>query len=248
MLLTKPVTFRHPSVSATLLKLKGGGAQSSKRKRVDSAAGLVVVVRILTPNRSPNLITLTLTRKPTSSSCPQNDSQNDAADTKQTRTNVVDRNSLPIWACRDEIVETVRRNRTVIVVGETGSGKTTQLPQFLLDAGLNKRKGGKRGKIAITQPRRVAAMSVAERVAQERGCELGGEVGYSVRFNDNTTASTTLKFVTDGMLLREAMVSRKRRSSAGGTATTTDTEQQQADDYRAMLESLSSILSSLLPF
>jgi HrpA-like RNA helicase len=188
-------------------------------------------------------------RKPTSSTAPKLDSDN-ASHPKETPTNV-DRNSLPIWACRDEIVETVRRNRTVIVVGETGSGKTTQLPQFLLDAGLNKRKGGKRGKIAITQPRRVAAMSVAERVAQERGCEVGGEVGYSVRFNDTTTASTMLKFVTDGMLLREAMVSRKKRSAASGATTTTtgtdvaeqQQQQQQAEDYRAMLESFGDMLT-----
>jgi len=151
----------------------------------------------------------------------------------------VERRGLPIWNSHDEIVDVVRRNRTTIVVGETGSGKTTQLPQFLLDAKINKRKGNKqrRGKIAITQPRRVAAMSVAERVAHERGCEIGSEVGYCVRFNDKTTPSTMLKFLTDGMLLREAMVSRKRASSRNEA-------EMDKDDYRALLENFGDMLTA----
>ncbi len=86
----------------------------------------------------------------------------------------------------------------LIIEGETGSGKTTQVPQYLVEAGY-----GKLGKIGCTQPRRVAAMSVAARVATEMGVKLGHEVGYSIRFEDCTSDKTVLKYMTDGMLLRE---------------------------------------------
>ncbi len=107
---------------------------------------------------------------------------------------------LPVAEYRDRIVETVRENQTMVLVGETGSGKTTQIPKFLLEAGFT--KGGKC--IACTQPRRVAAMSVAQRVAQELDVTLGQQVGYSIRFEEMTSQSTCLKYMTDGMLLREA--------------------------------------------
>ena len=107
---------------------------------------------------------------------------------------------LPVAEYRDRIVETVRANQTMVLVGETGSGKTTQIPKFLLEAGFT--KGGKC--IACTQPRRVAAMSVAQRVAQELDVTLGQQVGYSIRFEEMTSQSTCLKYMTDGMLLREA--------------------------------------------
>jgi pre-mRNA-splicing factor ATP-dependent RNA helicase DHX15/PRP43 len=90
-------------------------------------------------------------------------------------------------------------HRVIIVEGETGSGKTTQIPQFLLPL------LSKNGQIACTQPRRVAAMSIAKRVSDEMDVELGKEVGYMIRFEDMTSQSTILKFMTDGMLLREAM-------------------------------------------
>ena len=83
-------------------------------------------------------------------------------------------------------------------MGETGSGKTTQLPQYLHEIGYSKL-----GKIGVTQPRRVAAMSVAARVSQELGTKLGHEVGYSIRFEDCTSDKTVIKYMTDGMLLRE---------------------------------------------
>jgi len=92
----------------------------------------------------------------------------------------------------------------VVLVGETGSGKTTQLPQFLLEAGYHV-PGGQNKCIACTQPRRVAAMSVSRRVADELDCTLGDYVGYSIRFEDVSSDKTILKFMTDGMLLREAM-------------------------------------------
>lgn len=85
-----------------------------------------------------------------------------------------------------------------MIVGETGSGKTTQIPQYIREAGYCKK-----GKLACTQPRRVAAMSVAARVAQETGTKLGNEVGYSIRFEDCTSDKTELVYMTDGMLLRE---------------------------------------------
>eukprot|EP00933_Yihiella_yeosuensis_P025552 TRINITY_DN1980_c5_g1_i1.p1 TRINITY_DN1980_c5_g1~~TRINITY_DN1980_c5_g1_i1.p1 ORF type:complete len:707 (-),score=143.66 TRINITY_DN1980_c5_g1_i1:109-2229(-) len=114
------------------------------------------------------------------------------------------RKGLPAWEARKEFLKLVKRNQTVVLVGETGSGKTTQLPQFLLEAGYHLAGGQNRG-IACTQPRRVAAMSVAQRVADELDVQLSTHVGYLIRFEDRTSPETILKFLTDGMLLREAM-------------------------------------------
>ncbi|KAK4879726.1 hypothetical protein RN001_007872 [Aquatica leii] len=113
------------------------------------------------------------------------------------------RQRLPIYEKRNKLLELIRRHSTLIILGETGSGKTTQIPQYINSARLQNN-----GKIAITQPRRVAAISVAIRVAQEIGDGLGvGEtVGYTVRFEDVTSPRTKIKYLTDGMLLREAMV------------------------------------------
>ncbi|KAL7180784.1 hypothetical protein ACSBR1_039779 [Camellia fascicularis] len=112
------------------------------------------------------------------------------------------RKSLPIASVEKRLVEEVRSNNILIIVGETGSGKTTQLPQFLFSAGLC--HDGK--VIGITQPRRVAAVSVAKRVAEECGVQLGQRVGYSIRFDDTTSSSTRIKYMTDGLLLREALL------------------------------------------
>ncbi|KAK8196585.1 hypothetical protein M8818_006750 [Zalaria obscura] len=109
---------------------------------------------------------------------------------------------LPIARHRENLLYLIDTFPVVIVVGQTGSGKTTQIPQFL-------EKGGwcNDGKlIAVTQPRRVAATTVAARVAEEMRCNLGQEVGYSIRFEDVTSATTRIKFLTDGLLLREALV------------------------------------------
>lgn len=111
------------------------------------------------------------------------------------------RKSLPIYQFRDQIIAAVKEYQVLIIVGETGSGKTTQLPQYLHEAGMT--EGGM--KIGCTQPRRVAAMSVAARVAEEMGKRLGNEVGYAIRFEDNTNEKTVLKYMTDGMLLRELL-------------------------------------------
>ncbi len=102
------------------------------------------------------------------------------------------RESLPIFALRDQLIKAVRENQCLVVVGETGSGKTTQLTQYLAEAGFTAD-----GIIGCTQPRRVAAMSVAKRVSEEVGCELGQEVGYLIRFEDHTSPSTRIKYMTD---------------------------------------------------
>nr|KAJ0212274.1 hypothetical protein LSAT_V11C400184800 [Lactuca sativa] len=109
---------------------------------------------------------------------------------------------LVICLVEKRLVEEVRKNDTLIIVGETGSGKTTQLPQYLFNGGFC-RDGGT---IGITQPRRVAAVTVAKRVAEECGVELGQKVGYSIRFEDMTSTSTRIKYMTDGLLLREALL------------------------------------------
>eukprot|EP00300_Choanocystis_sp_HF-7_P015304 c19003_g1_i4.p1 GENE.c19003_g1_i4~~c19003_g1_i4.p1 ORF type:complete len:652 (+),score=145.10 c19003_g1_i4:44-1999(+) len=111
--------------------------------------------------------------------------------------------TLPIHQVEDEIVRHANECRVLILVGETGSGKTTQMPQILLRHGVVKADRG-RSMIAITQPRRVAAVSVAQRVAQEMGVNLGEEVGYTIRFDDKSSNATRIKYMTDGMLVRES--------------------------------------------
>ncbi|XP_014085712.2 ATP-dependent RNA helicase DHX8 [Bactrocera oleae] len=111
------------------------------------------------------------------------------------------RQSLPIYKLRDDLIKAVSDNQILIVIGETGSGKTTQITQYLAESGFTAR-----GKIGCTQPRRVAAMSVAKRVAEEFGCRLGQEVGYTIRFEDCTSPETVIKYMTDGMLLRECLM------------------------------------------
>ncbi|XP_077980286.1 putative ATP-dependent RNA helicase DHX40 [Glandiceps talaboti] len=117
---------------------------------------------------------------------------------KNTKFKDPDRKELPIFKFKDEILKTVEKNQCVVIIGETGSGKTTQLPQFLYKKGY-----GNHGMIGVTQPRRVAAISVASRVAEEQRCTLGQEVGYQVRFDDITSKNTVIKYMTDGCLLRE---------------------------------------------
>ncbi|KAJ7395596.1 putative ATP-dependent RNA helicase DHX33 [Pitangus sulphuratus] len=112
----------------------------------------------------------------------------------------VQRRSLPIAAARGPLLARLRRLDSAVLIGETGSGKTTQLPQYLYEVGI-----GHPGLIAVTQPRRVAAVTLAARVAEEKRTELGKLVGYTVRFDDCTSAETRIRFLTDGMLLREAI-------------------------------------------
>lgn len=110
------------------------------------------------------------------------------------------RKTLPVYQERDAFCDLVAKNQTTVLVGATGSGKTTQIPQFLVHAGYSKK-----GMVCCTQPRRVAAMSVSKRVCDEMDVTLGEECGYTIRFEDITSARTKLKYMTDGMLLREAM-------------------------------------------
>ncbi len=105
---------------------------------------------------------------------------------------------LPITARKDEIVAAIRNNQIVVIAGETGSGKTTQIPKMCLEAGL-----GIEAKIGCTQPRRVAALSISRRIAEELNCNWGREVGCKIRFDDRSSAETYIKLMTDGILLAE---------------------------------------------
>src|SRR3954464_6806932 len=105
---------------------------------------------------------------------------------------------LPVSQRRAEIADAIRAHQVVIVAGETGSGKTTQLPKICLELGR-----GVDGMIGHTQPRRLAARTVADRIASELGVELGTAVGYAVRFTDQVGPATNVKLMTDGILLAE---------------------------------------------
>uniref|UniRef100_A0A7R9YV67 RNA helicase n=1 Tax=Chlamydomonas euryale TaxID=1486919 RepID=A0A7R9YV67_9CHLO len=120
---------------------------------------------------------------------------------KDARSIMEQREGLPIFKLKEQLVAAVADNQVLVVIGETGSGKTTQMTQYLAEVGYTSR-----GKIGCTQPRRVAAMSVAKRVAEEFGCRLGEEVGYAIRFEDCTSSETVIKYMTDGMLLRECLL------------------------------------------
>ncbi|KAL6928608.1 hypothetical protein ACO0SA_001936 [Hanseniaspora valbyensis] len=114
------------------------------------------------------------------------------------------RKRLPVYQNKDEIMKYINDNQVVVLIGETGSGKSTQIPQFLIPSVTEGKK------IAVTQPRRVAAISLAGRVAAEYGCPIGDDVGYSVRFdNRSNDKKTKLKYLTDGMLLRELMTDKE---------------------------------------
>ncbi|KAA0725124.1 ATP-dependent RNA helicase DHX8 [Triplophysa tibetana] len=127
---------------------------------------------------------------------------NKASYGKKTALSILEqRESLPIYKLKEQLIQAVHDNQILIVIGETGSGKTTQITQYLAEAGYTTR-----GKIGCTQPRRVAAMSVAKRVSEEYGCCLGQEVGYTIRFEDCTSPETVIKYMTDGMLLRECLI------------------------------------------
>ncbi|KAI9732300.1 MAG: DEAH-box ATP-dependent RNA helicase prp22 [Cirrosporium novae-zelandiae] len=121
---------------------------------------------------------------------------------KRTSLSIKDqREGLPIFKFRKALMEAVAEHQLLVLIGETGSGKTTQVTQYLAESGY-----GNAGIIGCTQPRRVAAMSVAKRVAEEVGCQLGQEVGYTIRFEDCTSPQTKIKYMTDGMLQREVLI------------------------------------------
>src|SRR4051795_5089498 len=116
---------------------------------------------------------------------------------------------LPISRRRDDIAAAIRDHQVVVVAGETGSGKTTQLPKICLELGRG--AGGRGALVGHTQPRRTAARSVAERLAAETGTTLGDEIGYQVRFTDRTSPATRVKVMTDGILLAELQRDRQLR-------------------------------------
>ncbi|XP_020526384.1 pre-mRNA-splicing factor ATP-dependent RNA helicase DEAH7 isoform X2 [Amborella trichopoda] len=122
------------------------------------------------------------------------------SDFAKTKSLMEQRQYLPIYSVREELLQVVRENQVIVVVGETGSGKTTQLTQYLHEDGFTQG-----GIIGCTQPRRVAAMSVAKRVSEEMETELGDKVGYAIRFEDVTGKNTVIKYMTDGVLLRETL-------------------------------------------
>ncbi|KAK3074493.1 DEAH-box ATP-dependent RNA helicase prp22 [Teratosphaeriaceae sp. CCFEE 6253] len=122
---------------------------------------------------------------------------------KRTNMSIKDqRESLPAYKMRRQFLDAVRQYQLMIVVGDTGSGKTTQLTQYLAEDGY----GGQGLMIGCTQPRRVAAMSVAARVSDEVGCRVGEEVGYTIRFEDKTSDRTRIKYMTDGIMQREILL------------------------------------------
>ena len=128
-------------------------------------------------------------------------------------TSTISPSQLPIHSMRKKIIQTVFHNDCSIFLGETGCGKTTQIPRFLYEAREKKLKHFStkksqrhRNLICCTQPRRVAAISVAERVASEVNQNCGELIGYSVRFDESTSRQTRIKYMTDGMLLREALL------------------------------------------
>src|SRR4051812_11601624 len=111
--------------------------------------------------------------------------------------------ALPVSRRRDDILAAIRDHQVVVIAGETGSGKTTQLPKMCLELGR-----GVRGAIGHTQPRRIAARTVAERIAEELAVPLGAAVGYKVRFTDQASDDTLVKVMTDGILLAELQTDR----------------------------------------
>nr|CAG8520039.1 15449_t:CDS:2 [Entrophospora candida] len=108
------------------------------------------------------------------------------------------RESLPIYPYKQQIIEAIQKENLLVIIGETGSGKTTQIPQYILESYPDCKL------IGVTQPRRIAAITVANRVSEEQGSKLGEDVGYCIRFDDCTSSKTRLKYMTDGVLLREA--------------------------------------------
>ena len=124
------------------------------------------------------------------------------------------RKSLPIYQHREEILNLIKNNNFCIITGETGSGKTTQLPQYIIESltlsdfyknNQKFQKSKKLPRVVITQPRRVAAIQMAKRVCYEKNYTLGKEIGYTIRSGDHSSENTIIKYVTDGILVKECL-------------------------------------------
>jgi HrpA-like RNA helicase len=166
---------------------------------LDDENEIIIPYEILNPNESIIPLTNALEHSHGHRHSPKNENST------RKRSNSIDKfeadfDVLPIESFREEILTTLRENQIMICIGETGSGKTTQIPQFFMKAGLLEEK-----KMAVTQPRRIAAISVSKRVSEEMDVTLGNEVGYIVRFDDMTNEKTKIKFMTDGILIRECL-------------------------------------------
>ncbi|XP_002734191.1 pre-mRNA-splicing factor ATP-dependent RNA helicase DHX16-like [Saccoglossus kowalevskii] len=168
------------------------GAKDAKRKNKQKQYELVVLDEV------EEIDFVNALQMPGSGKTEDNEQEVSEAEKKKLSIQEV-RKSLPIYPFRQDLLDAISEHQILIIEGETGSGKTTQIPQYLYEGGYT--KDGM--KIGCTQPRRVAAMSVAARVAEELNVKLGNEVGYSIRFEDCTSDRTILKYMTDGMLLRE---------------------------------------------
>ncbi|KAJ1563390.1 DEAH-box ATP-dependent RNA helicase prp22, partial [Cladochytrium tenue] len=169
-----------------------------------------------------------------------NDGQNGEWSDDRYRADFVDdRDRLPIATFRDDLVAAVRDHQVLIVVGDTGCGKTTQLPQYLNTAMPSAR-------IVVTQPRRIAAISAAARVASETGTQLGRLVGYAVRFESARSDDTRILYMTDGALLRtlagDAVRAAARRPVAATTATASAAVDTDADTDVDVLQSLADVV------
>ncbi|CCC66886.1 hypothetical protein NCAS_0A03280 [Naumovozyma castellii] len=181
---------RKPSKLITLRRLRND--QNEKSKETADVAGTHIgdVLGIKKSDASRNKAD----HEPDTSS--EEKDQETTEDVEETR------KSLPVYKVRSQLLQLIRENQVMIIIGETGSGKTTQLAQYLYEDGFC--NDGRL--IGCTQPRRVAAMSVAKRVSTEMHVELGQEVGYSIRFEDLTSPNTLIKYMTDGILLRETLL------------------------------------------
>ncbi|KAF7723566.1 DEAH-box RNA helicase prp16 [Apophysomyces ossiformis] len=201
---------RDPTSDMAIISRKGSRLVREKREQAERAKGTKFQLAGTTLGNVMGIKSKEEEVKPQSDEDPRSDSKfashlksSEAVSVfARTRTMREQREFLPVFAVREQLLQVVRDNQVVIIVGETGSGKTTQLTQYLHEDGYSTY-----GKISCTQPRRVAAMSVAKRVAEEMGTKLGDLVGYTIRFEDQTSENTLIRYMTDGILLRESMSS-----------------------------------------
>ncbi|KAJ3516974.1 hypothetical protein NLJ89_g793 [Agrocybe chaxingu] len=149
---------------------------------------------------SPHLNGVSDEAGPSRQSIPHTNGMNSGSISAKAKVIQEQRRRLPIAQGRDALIDEIRSHDVTVLLGETGSGKTTQVPQYILESGI-----ARNGMIAVTQPRRVAATSLAQRVALEQSVPVGSLVGYAVRFDEKHSSKTRIKYLTDGMIVRELM-------------------------------------------